>query len=140
MIRCGRNGAVLLYGTKCVGCDCQLAGFADGGTIPRDAEAPRFFGVDLASGPDRTATARVRMHRDYGFTIEEIDFPNVTSKATAEAMARHQRRVEEELARAIYGSGYANPFARRDARPGVEIITDPNDRRGFDARRVGPCL
>ncbi len=134
MIRCGKTGAVLLYGTKCVGCDC---GRVDGKAALDDAISRTIFGVDLASGPDRTATARVRVHRDYGFTVEEIDFPNVTSKATAEAMARHQRRVEEELVRAIYGSGYANPFARREARPGVEIITDPNDRRGFDARPIG---
>lgn len=147
MIDCPRHGR-LLYGTKCTDCDCLLARFHDGGVIPKGAV---HMGFDLASGPDKTATAKVRRERvgdSYEFTVEEIDLMGTVSREHAEAMARHQRRVEEELARAIYGSGYANPFASRPdvtdppwgappRRNAVEIITDPADRRGFDAKLIG---
>lgn len=146
MIRCGKTGAALLYGTKCVGCDCQLAGLADGGVIPPGTEAPRIMGFDLSSGPDRSATAYVRVGKDYGFVVEEIDLFGTTSAEQAEAMARHQRRMDDAIWRAMnVPPEHFNCRSRMDPRygdgtrwtpPAQEIITDPNDRRGFDARPV----
>lgn len=77
-----------------------------------------------------------------------VDFPNVTSKEQAEAMARHQRWVDDAIWRATsVPPEHFNCRSRMDPRygdgtawtpPAQEIITDPNDRRGMDARQIGP--
>lgn len=110
MIRCGRNGATLLYGTKCVGCDCQLAGLADGGTIPRGTEAP-----DLVD-----AMAHLFGSNPYARRQERRGFDDLDDRLMREG---------------FYPSGGVYERVRRE-RAAVEIITDPNDRRGFDARPV----
>lgn len=144
MIECPRHGQ-LLYGTKCTDCDCRLARFHDGGVIPKGTV---HMGFDLASGPDKTASVKVSRQRvgdSYEFTVEEIDLMGTISRDHAEAMARHQRRMDEAIWRAMNvppehfncRSTVHETWGALPHRNGVEIITDPADQRGVNAKRVG---
>lgn len=148
MIRCGKTGATLLYGTKCAHCDCHLSRFADGGIIPQDTDAPRMMGFDTASEPDRSVAYRIHLVDDelrYTFNDIEIDMLDLNTRQ-ADQMTDFIKRHHEEIERAMYGKRWehaADPRPRRDHwgppphRQAVEIITDPSDRRGFDAKRIG---
>ncbi|APZ81780.1 hypothetical protein vBEliSR6L_15 [Erythrobacter phage vB_EliS_R6L] len=140
MIRCGKTGATILYGTKCAGCDCERAD-----PLP----AGRVMGFDLASGPDHTATATISRQRvgdSYEFRVEDIELFATTSREQAERMAGWQRKMDEAIWRSInVPPEHFNCRSRMDPRygngtawtpPAQEIITDPNDRRGMDARPV----
>lgn len=60
----------------------------------------------------------------------EIDWDNVRQmQADAELVDRLRRRIDEQLLRGMAYGG--PPFARP-----VEVITDPSDRRGFDAKQA----
>lgn len=115
MMRCGKTGAVLLHGTGCVRCDCG------GARVSFRGQEWTFEELELAS-PRFTAEAEAAIRR--------------------EAMAR-QQRIDDDIMGAIFGG--PNPYARSTGgtwtgtatRQPVEIITDPNDRRGFDARPAG---
>lgn len=137
MIECPRHGR-LLYGTKCTDCDCRLARFHDGGVIPKGTV---HMGFDLASGPDKTATIRMQKVSDrYEFSMEDIERASASITREAEAHLRREterrrRAMDEEILRAMYGRQAWGPPPNRNA---VEIITDPADRRGLDAKRVGP--
>lgn len=138
MIKCGKTGATLLYGTKCAGCDCQLARFHDGGVIPKGTV---HMGFDLASGPDMTVHGRYGDR--YEFRMEDIERASATMTREAEAhlrreAARRNRAMEEEFLR-TYQRHSRTAWTMDDPgfRPGVEIITDPADRRGFDAKPIG---
>jgi hypothetical protein len=113
MIRCGKTGAVLLHGTGCVRCDCGGAWVS---------------------------------FRGQEWTVEELErvSPRFTAEAEAairRAAAERQRRMDDDIIGAMFSG---NPYARSAGgtwagtatRQPVEIITDPNDRRGFDARPV----
>lgn len=185
MIRCGKTGAAILYGTKCVGCDCELAPYADGGVVSAEGlervserltrdyanvlsrqqaerlgkhDQARVFGFDTASKPDQTATIKVQRVSDrYEFSVEDIKAatdPRL-ERLMRENEARLRRMREAAFARAVWGDvvdppwgfeappRHANCRSRMDPRngdgtawtpPAQEIITDPNDRRGMDAR------
>lgn len=81
------------------------------------------------------------------WTLEELarcspELTRQAEEAIRRAALERQRQRDEEMWRDLVGR--ARPFVsdppwgappRRNA---VEVITDPSDRRGFDARRVGP--
>lgn len=147
MIRCPKHGP-LLYGTRCVGCDCQHADLEPPTAFVPRAAGTVHMGFDLASGPDKTATVKVSRERvgdSYEFTVEEIDLMGTVSRDHAEAMARHQRRMDEAIWRAMNvppehfncRSTVHETWGAPPHRNGVEIITDPADRRGVNAKRVG---
>lgn len=158
MIRCPKHGP-LLYGTRCVGCDCQHA----------DLEPPAGFvpgtvhmGFDLASGPDKSAHIRAtKVAGKFQYSAEELeemigDSVGRMAREQADFVRRYRERVEEDILRGYrwehasdprprpahwncrctinprYGDG--EPFAYD---PNVEIITDPADQRGVNAKRVG---
>jgi hypothetical protein len=146
VIKCGKTGATLLYGTKCVGCDCQLARFADGGFVRDEPGTVRVMGFDLASGPDKAATVHARVGKDYSFVIDDIELMEVNPRI-AEQIADIARRQREAIEDAILGrkrwehAGDARPrsshWGGAPHRQPYEIITDPADRRGFDAKPIG---
>ncbi|MBS67237.1 MAG: hypothetical protein Tp170SUR191951_29 [Prokaryotic dsDNA virus sp.] len=119
----------------------------------------KVMGFDLSSGPDHSAAATFRV-KGGEWTLEDLEriSPHATRlseefmRREAEARARAQ---EEQIFRAMYGDARANPFRAgvsdppwdwNPARaghphaktPAVEIISDPADRRGMDARQIGP--
>lgn len=156
MIDCPRHG-VLLHGTQCVGCDCGRSRFATGGFVSASAEAPRIFpddrrwvrpervsGFDPGNpGGDKTAYVRFTVDPPYSFTVDDIELHDVDPRITerlAEQMRRHRERMDEAIFNDLFRNQWRHPEAKWGAPPrqnAVEIITDPADRRGFDARPVG---
>lgn len=138
--------------------------FHDGGFIPKSLRAT---GFDTASGPDRTATGTYQRVGDtMRFTVDDLKSEYVMSNDRAreareaingndEQMAKIKRRADEMLRR-MYTPFITDPpyhwEHRADPRPrdhhwggpprsrAVEVITDPLDQRGVNARRVGPAL
>lgn len=124
-VRCGKDGKVLLYGTACARCDCA------GATLELD-------GVVSMKQAERMAW------RDRGFDRGD-DLGDAFAYMVAADIARAR---DEAFAKAMYGgnpydrAGVTDPPYHFDCRssarpyPAVEIISDPADRRGFDARPV----
>lgn len=176
MIKCGRTGATLLYGTKCVGCDCGIDA-PEQSTFIRDALAGigkpvgplpvgERIGFDVSSGPEKTASATISRHRvsdRYEYRVEDIeaathpDLERLIREGEAH-MSEMRRRREAAFHRAMWGLGVDAPWgfeapprhtncrSRVDPRnadgtawtpPAQEIITDPADRRGLDAKPIG---
>lgn len=145
---------VILYGANCVRCE--------------RGDFPAAYGVDLATGPDQVAYVKARVGAGGAFTIEEvlngaearaaINGDDAKMKAMHERISAATRKIAEEIAeRARRGEGWGGPYdtgkrwehSRGDPRArqthwhvphprAPEIITDPNDTRGVNARRVGP--
>lgn len=127
----------ILYGTSCVRCER--------GEFPR-AEV---MGFDMGSG-DETVFARVGMKNGH-FTVEDIlahDDPAVRDyvNGNKDRMRAKAKEFEDILREAARDSEFVwrhatNSRARsnhyRPPPPRVEIITDPLDQRGVNARRVG---
>lgn len=150
MIKCGRSGATLLYGTKCVGCDCHLARFHDGGFVRDDPGTVRVMGFDLASKPDQTV--HIRVSDRYEFSVEDIERASASITRETEAHLRREaerrsRAMDAEILRTLHGQRW-EPGMDARTRPShawgapprshaVEIITDPADRRGLDAKPIG---
>ncbi len=107
------------------------------------------MGFDVASKPDQTATIKVQpVSNRYEFSVEDIEAatdPRL-ERLMRENEARLRRMREAAFERAMWGDvppRHANCRSRMDPRygdgtawtpPAQEIITDPNDRRGMDAR------
>lgn len=149
MIDCPRHGA-LLYGTHCIGCDCQHADLEPPAAfIPRRDAGTVHMGFDLASGPDKTV--HIRVSDRYEFSMEDIERASASITREAEAHLRREaerrrRAMDEEILRAMAGkrwehAGDARPrsshWGGAPHRQPYEIITDPADRRGFDAKPIG---
>lgn len=146
MIKCGKTGATLLYGTKCVGCDCYRA-LREAERLASHVEV---VGFDVTSHADQV----VKIGRDYRYTIDDIELHEVDPRASErwdEQIRRHRERMEEALRASLFVSDPPWHFNCRSTvnprwddgepfpyDPKVEVITDPADGRGFDARRVGP--
>lgn len=156
---------VILHGTKCI--NCERGDIPDTLTAHERAAGSRRFMFDTASGPDRTATGTYQRFGDtMRFTVDELKSEYVVSYKVAEAMARRamngdraraeelHERINEALRRSAGGRDYYTvppfvwPHSKGDPRPrdghwgprsrAPEIITDPLDQRGVNARRVGP--
>jgi hypothetical protein len=165
MITCPRHG-VLLHGTQCVGCDCPNADAESRPAFVRNAIAGAkvpAMGFDLASRPDMTARVKAqKIGGTFHYSADELDEalgPGLASHI--ERMAREQadfvRRYRDRVARSMrvppehFNCRSTIWESARDARPrsshwggaphrkAVEIISDPADPRGMDARRVGPA-
>ena len=149
---------VILYGSKCL--RCERGDIIDPNL--RDFDTSQRFhsggviGVDLASGPDRTATGTYqRVGETMRFTVDDLKNEYVVSAKVAEAMARRamngdRARMDAMHERINEGLRKRWEHMRGDPRPREshwggpprsrvpEIITDPLDQRGVNARRVGP--
>ena len=158
MMLCGKTGAVLLYGTKCAGCDCgggrsldELERISPRMTREAKAHLDRHppgtvhMGFDLASKPDKSASYRIhRVGDEYSYFVDDIEFMEMPS-GVAEQMAEFARRQREAMEDAILGhkrwqhagDSRSRHWGRAPYRQPIEIITDPADRRGFDAKRIG---
>lgn len=144
MIRCPKHGP-LLYGTRCVGCDCQHADLEPPTAFIPRAAGTVHMGFDLASGPDKTATYRIeRVGDEFRYTIDDIEFTEMPI-GTADMFAEFARKERERVWRAMNmppehfncRSTVHETWGAPPHRNGVEIITDPADQRGVNAKRVG---
>jgi hypothetical protein len=115
-LTCPRFGA-LLYGAHCIGCDCPLA-----------------------SGPDQTAHIRAQRVGDrYEFRVEDVEFLQPDGDEIGrifEMMGRHRHRMEEVLGVREPWRHTRRSYARPQVEP-AEIITDPADTRGLNAKPIG---
>lgn len=116
---CPRHGR-LLYGDSCVGCDC--------------------------GGPSRPPRPFLRPALDE-IRIEHIDLGSMGrfSEQMNEAIRAHAKTARERLDEEILRTYRWNPAMDERVRQGhawgappnsnpIEVITDPNDLRGLDAR------
>lgn len=146
---------LILYGSKCL--RCERGDIID----PNLTELGKHVsGFDTASGPDRTATGRYqRVGDEMRFTVDDIkvdyDWRDKVERRTREAInGNHARmremaeRMEEALRRTMWPPEHFNCRSTIIDPPwdwggpprahAIEVITDPLDQRGVNARRVGP--
>lgn len=90
---------------------------------------PFVWGIDLASGPDQTVTARLGPD---GWTVEDLEV-HPLNDSTGEMLRKMRERMDEKLLAEFYGRDNFGPAG--DPRLS-EIITDPADERGMYAKRV----
>lgn len=149
---------VILHGTKCI--NCERGDIPDTLTAHERAAGSRRFMFDTASGPDRTATGTYqRVGDEMRFTVDDIkvdyDWREKVERRTREAInGNHARmcemadRMEEALRRTMWPPEHFNCRSTVTDPPwdwggpprsrAIEVITDPLDQRGVNARRVGP--
>jgi hypothetical protein len=129
-----RHGAIL-YGTSCLTCEREAQTATGQGEQERWAS-----GWDLgAPGGDKTAYARATRQQDgfameWVFMTEDLRSPDLKREQYEEFVAEmreHSRRIEDRIRESIRRAGSA-PWPT----PRQEVISDPNDRRGLDARPV----
>lgn len=142
MTDCPRHGR-LLYGTHCTDCDCGRA-------LP----IGRVTGFDVSSGPDYSAVASARwIDERYEYRVEVIEALRPEINRVMEEQAEMIRRASR-IFHHEWGTDHRFDFhsrrcricnlAERDWMNGghppcgaPELITDPQDPRGIDARRIG---
>lgn len=144
---------VILHGTKCI--NCERGDIPDTLTAHERAAGSRRFMFDTASGPDRTVTGTYQRVGDtMRFTVDDIETDySWRDEVERRTKAAHEK-INEALRRSAGGRDYYTvppfvwPHSKGDPRPrdghwgprsrAPEIITDPLDQRGVNARRVGP--
>lgn len=129
MMRCGKTGKVLLYGTACARCDCggavlELDGVTSKEQAERIARRARGFETRDDAGDAfayMTAAFMAGAKRDRDARIRERQGIDPITEAL--------------MGEGFYPSGGVYERARRERQP-VEIITDPADQRGLAARHA----